>query len=203
MITFDFPPLTSEMAAWNDSHKSTGSDVCVHGSAAGVGNVKSKRWENPRDKHKEDKGEAEHDMLSVSEALRECRVFLRSESKWKRQTERDRKWLKEKETPTKQEKENTQRSEEPKGPKRQRTNICNLNRYCCSLFKVMVPNSEHFVMKFVNWKFSLFMKQTKTIPVIGYPLKNTDSTLQIIDYSNCITKSFYCEVLLYQQGASD
>lgn len=36
MITFDFPPLTSEMAAWNDSHKSTVSDVCVPVSTAGV-----------------------------------------------------------------------------------------------------------------------------------------------------------------------
>lgn len=34
MITFDFPPLTSEMAAWNDSHKSTVSDVCVRVSTA-------------------------------------------------------------------------------------------------------------------------------------------------------------------------
>lgn len=36
MITFDFPPLTSEMAAWNDSHKSTVSDVCDRVSTAGV-----------------------------------------------------------------------------------------------------------------------------------------------------------------------
>lgn len=36
MITFDFPPLTSEMAAWNDSHKSTVSDVGVRVSPAGV-----------------------------------------------------------------------------------------------------------------------------------------------------------------------
>lgn len=36
MITFDFPPLTSEMSAWNDSHKSTVSDVCVCVPTAGV-----------------------------------------------------------------------------------------------------------------------------------------------------------------------
>lgn len=36
MITFDFPPLTSEMAAWNDSHKSTVSDVWARVSTASV-----------------------------------------------------------------------------------------------------------------------------------------------------------------------
>lgn len=36
MITFDFPPLTSEMAAWNDSHKSTVCDVCVRVPSTGV-----------------------------------------------------------------------------------------------------------------------------------------------------------------------
>lgn len=54
MITFDFPPLTSEMAAWNDSHKSTVSDVCVRVPTAGVVmpdwgeiDVKSDRGGNP------------------------------------------------------------------------------------------------------------------------------------------------------------
>lgn len=36
MITFDFPPLTSEIAAWNDSHKSTVCDVCARVHTSGV-----------------------------------------------------------------------------------------------------------------------------------------------------------------------
>lgn len=54
MITFDFPPLTSEMAAWNDSHKSTVSDVCMRVSTAagvkpgwGETDLKSEKGENP------------------------------------------------------------------------------------------------------------------------------------------------------------
>lgn len=73
MITFDFPPLTSEMAAWNDSHKSTVSDACMHVSNAGVVtlgwgkiDVKSWRGENPWDTQKH---------IGTVETETECSVF--------------------------------------------------------------------------------------------------------------------------------